>query len=203
MKRKDLEEVYDEFMDFSLSSPARKIRRLDAGEFPPIMEAAETASAMTIDDTLSCVSDIATPSWDSVLEDSPPNPSDNEERAIVLYKPVESPLFSSPGSTNLSLRVASDFIHCLKSKRSESSIPFYTRSGNQRFQAEEEEAEADSSSLAIVPWAASQAAMAVSGFAGDPMEAEDAEATSMQVEDVRQGEGFHCMTTQLLPKLFT
>lgn len=28
MKRKDLEEVYDEFSEFSLSSPARKIRRL-------------------------------------------------------------------------------------------------------------------------------------------------------------------------------
>lgn len=28
MKRKDLEDVNDEFSDFSLSSPARKIRRL-------------------------------------------------------------------------------------------------------------------------------------------------------------------------------
>ncbi|XP_059315693.1 uncharacterized protein LOC132066389 [Lycium ferocissimum] len=28
MKRKDLDDVYDEFSDFSLSSPARKIRRL-------------------------------------------------------------------------------------------------------------------------------------------------------------------------------
>lgn len=28
MKRKDLEEVYDEFSEFSLSSPVRKIRRL-------------------------------------------------------------------------------------------------------------------------------------------------------------------------------
>lgn len=27
-KRKDLEEVYDEFSEFSLNSPARKIRRL-------------------------------------------------------------------------------------------------------------------------------------------------------------------------------
>lgn len=28
MKRKDIEEVNDDFSDFSLSSPARKIRRL-------------------------------------------------------------------------------------------------------------------------------------------------------------------------------
>ncbi|RRT46139.1 hypothetical protein B296_00022640 [Ensete ventricosum] len=28
LKRKDLEEVYDDFAEFSLSSPARKIRRL-------------------------------------------------------------------------------------------------------------------------------------------------------------------------------
>ncbi|KAK9098313.1 hypothetical protein Syun_025358 [Stephania yunnanensis] len=37
MKRKDLEEVVDDFTDFYLTSPARKIRRLDA-ELPPIME---------------------------------------------------------------------------------------------------------------------------------------------------------------------
>lgn len=98
--------------------------------------------------------------------------------------------------------------------------------GNQRFHAEDEETEADSSSLAIVPWAPSQVAMAIRGFAGsepqsqpvhDPMEAEDAEVitsmSTMQVEDLRQatgysvgGEGFrsqqvlqHCITPQLLP----
>ncbi|KAG6502078.1 uncharacterized protein LOC121998490 [Zingiber officinale] len=208
MKRKELEEGCDEFMDFSLSSPARKIRRLDASELPPTMGLVETASAMTFDDPVSCVSDIVMPSWESVHEDnSPPYPSYNEERAIVLYKPVESPLFMSPGSTDLSLRVASHFIPCLKNH--------VLNTGNQRLHAEEEETEADSSSLAIVPWAPSQAAMAFSEFAHEPMEAEDAEVTSMQVEDTRQatgysegGEGFqqvpqHCMTPQLLPSLFT
>lgn len=40
MKRKDVEEVNDDFSDFSLSSPATKIRRLDA-ELAPIMEEEE------------------------------------------------------------------------------------------------------------------------------------------------------------------
>ncbi|GMQ07489.1 hypothetical protein CsSME_00051653 [Camellia sinensis var. sinensis] len=44
MKRKDLEDVNDDFSDFSLSSPARKIRRLDA-ELPPIMEEEEADHA--------------------------------------------------------------------------------------------------------------------------------------------------------------
>lgn len=33
LKRRDLEEVYDDFAEFSLSSPARKIRRLVGGAF--------------------------------------------------------------------------------------------------------------------------------------------------------------------------
>lgn len=45
MKRKDLDQVSDDFSDFSLSSPARKIRRLDA-ELPPIMEDDEPEIAM-------------------------------------------------------------------------------------------------------------------------------------------------------------
>ncbi|KAJ4850502.1 hypothetical protein Tsubulata_044290 [Turnera subulata] len=37
MKRKEAEDVSDDFSDFSLTSPARKIRRLEAG-LPPIVE---------------------------------------------------------------------------------------------------------------------------------------------------------------------
>lgn len=43
MKRKEVDEVSDDFSDFSLSSPALKIRRLDA-ELPPIMEEEESES---------------------------------------------------------------------------------------------------------------------------------------------------------------
>lgn len=86
--------------------------------------------------------------------------------------------------------------------------------GNQRFHAKDE-TEANSSALALVPWAPSQAAMATGGITGpepqrqslqETMEAEEAEATtSMEVEEVRQGgEGFqqlpqHCMISQFFP----
>ncbi|RZS11286.1 hypothetical protein BHM03_00042603 [Ensete ventricosum] len=40
-------------------------------------------------------------------------PSNNEERAIVLYKPVEAPLILSSDSTNVSLQISSDLIHGL------------------------------------------------------------------------------------------
>ncbi|XP_042468966.1 uncharacterized protein LOC122051766 [Zingiber officinale] len=194
-KRKDLDEACDEFMEFSLSSPARKIRRLDPDEFSPIVEEVETASATEFDDSVSSVSgDDFLPSSESLhKEDSPPYPS-NDERAIVLYKHVESPIFLSPGSSNLSVRVTSDLIHALKNQ--------VFKPGNQRFQAKDEAEAANSSSLALVPWAPSQAAMAT----------EEAEATSMEVEEeVRQvtgygagGEGLqqlpqHCMITQVLP----
>ncbi|KAE8657966.1 hypothetical protein F3Y22_tig00116976pilonHSYRG00207 [Hibiscus syriacus] len=36
-KRKNIDQVNDDFSDFSLSSPATKIRRLDA-DLPPIIE---------------------------------------------------------------------------------------------------------------------------------------------------------------------
>ncbi|XP_010488802.1 PREDICTED: uncharacterized protein LOC104766588 [Camelina sativa] len=59
MKRKDIDRVNHDFSDFSLSSPARKIRRLDL-DLPPIMEEDEIKSVTV-----------------------------NEERAIVLYKPLQ------------------------------------------------------------------------------------------------------------------
>ncbi|XP_022754029.1 uncharacterized protein LOC111302370 [Durio zibethinus] len=41
LKRKDIDQVNDDFSDFSLSSPATKIRRLDA-DLPPIIEEEES-----------------------------------------------------------------------------------------------------------------------------------------------------------------
>ncbi|CAA7057914.1 unnamed protein product [Microthlaspi erraticum] len=72
-KRKEIARVNDEFSDFSLSSPARKIRRLDSNlqpimeedvDLPPIMAEEEIQSAPV-----------------------------NEERAIVLYKPIQPHIF--------------------------------------------------------------------------------------------------------------
>ncbi|KAL0885159.1 hypothetical protein Bca101_009141 [Brassica carinata] len=72
MKRKEIDRVNDDFSDFSLSSPATKIRRLDL-DLPPIMEE-EVVMEEEHDD----------------LQSSP----QNEERAIVLFKPP--PLHHQP-----------------------------------------------------------------------------------------------------------
>uniref|UniRef100_A0A1J3DKK6 Uncharacterized protein n=1 Tax=Noccaea caerulescens TaxID=107243 RepID=A0A1J3DKK6_NOCCA len=69
MKRKEIDRVNDEFSDFSLSSPARKIRRLDL-DLPPIME----------EDV-----DLPPIMEEEEIESAPVN----EERAIVLYKPIQ------------------------------------------------------------------------------------------------------------------
>nr|CAD1824888.1 unnamed protein product [Ananas comosus var. bracteatus] len=123
MKRKDLEEVFDEFSEFSLSSPARKIRRLDA-ELPPIIEEEDLAVPLDIEQQPQLMKEEASvPAMvigsGPVVEDGPPTlptlPS-NEERALVLYKPVEGQLLFGPGGSNVSFRVSSDFLYGLKSQ---------------------------------------------------------------------------------------
>ncbi|KAG7610812.1 hypothetical protein ISN44_As05g029160 [Arabidopsis suecica] len=80
MKRKDIDRVNDDFSDFSLSSPARKIRRLDV-DLPPIMEEEE----------------IDLPMQDTVAEEIELEPV-NDERAIVLFKPLH---YQQPSSGNV------------------------------------------------------------------------------------------------------
>lgn len=123
MKRKDFDRVNDEFSDFSLSSPARKIRRLvnSLAEFfenprirdhdhdddelvyiiliqdvdlPPIMEEDE----------------IDLPMQDTSAEEIELEPV-NDERAIVLFKPLH---YQQPSSGNLF--VDRDLISGFKSK---------------------------------------------------------------------------------------
>ncbi|VVA99099.1 unnamed protein product [Arabis nemorensis] len=79
MKRKDIDRVNDDFSDFSLSSPARKIRRLDL-DLPPIMEEEEIQSAPV-----------------------------NEERAIVLFKPPQHHCQPSSGQLFVDRNLISGF----------------------------------------------------------------------------------------------
>jgi len=110
MKRKDIDRVNDDFSDFSLSSPARKIRRLVNSlsellktlefvfmmmmmmnwcyimliqdvDLPPIMEEEE----------------IDLPMQDTVAEEIELEPV-NDERAIVLFKPLH---YQQPSSGNV------------------------------------------------------------------------------------------------------
>uniref|UniRef100_A0A1J3HE96 Uncharacterized protein n=1 Tax=Noccaea caerulescens TaxID=107243 RepID=A0A1J3HE96_NOCCA len=88
MKRKDIDRVNEEFSDFSLTSPARKIRRLDV-DLPPVME--EGGVDMAMQETEA-----------EQIESIPVN----EERAIVLFKPL---LYHQPSSSG-QLFVDSDLI---------------------------------------------------------------------------------------------
>ncbi|KAM1724432.1 hypothetical protein EV1_022384 [Malus domestica] len=84
-KRKEVEEldqVNEYFSDFSLSPPARKIRRLDA-HLPPIMEEEEADFAAAPNQVKSDA---------PIIEELP---SGNNEKAVMLFKPVNSPLFFS------------------------------------------------------------------------------------------------------------
>lgn len=170
-KRKDFEEVYDEFSEFSLYSPARKIRRLDA-ELPPIMEEEDQAVPLLMPEELAV----------SEMVDAEPPPL-NEERALVLYKPMNSPLILSHSPTNLSFRVNPDLVDGLKNQA------FWA--GNHSL---DDKAGVANSSLAVVPWVPAQAPLAINlGSRGmnveEPMEAEEVGGASMEVEESKQQAG--------------
>lgn len=220
MKRKDLDDVYDEFSDFSLSSPARKIRRLDA-ELPPIIEEVEEPEI-----PIPFAQAATDPSFGigvnrgAVIEELPSVP-ENDERAIVLFKPTSTHLVHSP--SNFSVKVDPQFITCFKSQA------FWGNQANAFRPAHNEEMSEEGSGstkecLAVVPWVPSQLPSAqgaqVLGQAdtSDMMDAEEMEGVMMDVEDssvnavprtaveagaVSLNEGLHpwqqqhCMTTQL------
>ncbi|GFS43745.1 hypothetical protein Acr_00g0086680 [Actinidia rufa] len=209
MKRKDLEEVNDEFSQFSLSSPARKIRRLDA-ELPPIMEEKEPKVPLVFEQL--GVSDEHLPSHmefrgssGPVIEELPTE-SENEERAIVLFKDVNTPLLRSP--SNLSVTVNSDLFSGIKNQI------FWTSQYNAAKSAEDEATRPASNNratngcLAVVPWIPSQfpqtsGTEAPQTEVSELMESEDMGATTMDIEEndvsepgqerqfVGMNEGFH------------
>ncbi|KAK1269586.1 hypothetical protein QJS04_geneDACA013993 [Acorus gramineus] len=208
MKRKDLEEMHDEFSEFSLTSPARKIRRLDL-ELPPIME--EEEPVVMPPPPVDVEQQLMVPMDEAV----PPSLPLSEDRAIVVYKQVESPLY----------RVDPELIESLKNQ----VFCSHNCQSNMAARLEEEAmASRDTSStmtsegMAIIPWVPSQAPLfqgtaKVAHVDGVPgaIEAE-AETTSMEIEEdsvkegvagIEGGEGGlqywqqqqHCMTQDLPP----
>lgn len=181
LKRKDLDEVNDDFCDFSLSSPARKIRRLDA-ELPPIIEEEEMVNPVPSEAT----------SMEQVMTSNPVaidgSLPENEERAIVLYDPTNNiPSFQS--RSPFSISVNSDFLSGYKSK-------FFTPYVIKSLDDKVEEHDGDYSkpskgSLAVVPWVAQPSHH--HHHRGDPevefpegsemMDADDMEAITMDIED--------------------
>ncbi|KAH0669934.1 hypothetical protein KY290_026939 [Solanum tuberosum] len=224
MKRKDLEDVYDEFSEFSLSSPARKIRRLDA-DLPPIIEEVEEPEIPIAFEQAATY-----PSFGSnavnrglVIEELPSVP-ENEERAIVLFKPMNTQPVHSP--SNFSVKVDPQFLNGLKSQI------FWDNTANAFRLVDNEETQQDDSSsakecLAVVPWfpsqflSAAEAEVLSQPDVSDMMDAEDMEGVAMDIEDnsvdvgprtavetgaVGVNDGLHhwqqqhCMTTTQLPQ---
>ncbi|TXG48671.1 hypothetical protein EZV62_024546 [Acer yangbiense] len=178
MKRKelDLDDVSDDLHEFSLSSPARKIRRLNA-QLPPIMEEEKEQEV---------VGEISSSSPSPVYEEMVSDPA-NQERALVLYKPVNSPpLLHSPSNVSVhldSLNLVSDF----------KNVFLRGQSSHMKLAEEEEYLHNNNGTanncLAVIPWVPSQfqfphnLGMDVSQTeALESMEAED-EETKMDIED--------------------
>ncbi|XP_010263305.1 PREDICTED: uncharacterized protein LOC104601606 [Nelumbo nucifera] len=194
MKRKDLEEVYDEFSDFSLSSPARKIRRLDA-ELPPIMEEEEAPEiAMGFEQIVSEQPDITRQQLGAVTTEAVPSVPLNEERALVLYNPANTPMLKTPSSPGFSITVNSDLIPGLKDHI------FWSNHTKSVKTTEDEAASADKNksvtndSLAVVPWVPYQhptfsgTEVPAPGLS-EMMEAEG-DATMMEIEDEDGGQAW-------------
>ncbi|KAK1367472.1 DBH-like monooxygenase [Heracleum sosnowskyi] len=100
-KRKAVDQVNHDFSDFSLSSPATKIRRLDYAELAPIMEEDEQ---QVEDETL-----MPTPPPFAQQEETAVEIGEveNEERAIVVFNPNNTVIQSSPSTFSLTPHILS------------------------------------------------------------------------------------------------
>lgn len=144
MKRKGLDEVYDDFSDLSLCAPATKIRRLDA-ELPPIMEERGSIGGSVLGHQLfKGDMDDALPDVASVMKKAVLPPTVNEERALVLYKPVHSHFGPS-------LKMDPELISGLKNP---AFWPGYQNLVEEDFL--EDQQSSSNSCLAVIPWVPSQ-----------------------------------------------
>uniref|UniRef100_A0A0A9G8L5 Uncharacterized protein n=1 Tax=Arundo donax TaxID=35708 RepID=A0A0A9G8L5_ARUDO len=212
-KRKELEQVVDGLSDFSLSGPAAKSRRLDP-ELPPIMEEEAPAPSMPFQHEMlgeDISSGINVPSVEDMMEGAMSPHVSSEDMALVLYKPVDNPALFGPGISSSSFTVSSDLIRGLKNHA--------FNQGN--YHELEDKSPQRSNILALVPWAPPQIAIKSDWVTSEPettqhfevpMEADEDEATSMDVEEVPEATavvGFdgndlhqwqqHCMTPPSLP----
>ncbi|KAM0943242.1 hypothetical protein DsansV1_C13g0120161 [Dioscorea sansibarensis] len=211
LKRKELDDVSDGFSEFSLLSPSIKMRRLDV-ELPSVMQEEPAVPLVFQQQLLSEQIGSAAPEVDAVIEDVPLIPV-NEERAIILYKPIDSPLYLSPSSSNVSFTVSSDMLPRLKNQAflcQNSNLGVSNSLINCK--------EAANDTLAVVPWAPTKTSAtswlqfegSSSSVSIEPVEAEE-EGASMEVEEESEqtsgsgtGTGVfqqwhqqHCMTPEI------
>ncbi|CAI9766450.1 unnamed protein product [Fraxinus pennsylvanica] len=151
MKRKELEDVNNEFSDFSLSSPARKTRRLDV-DLLPVIEEEDSEIPMSFEQSVPGQSLVG--NAEGLTIEELPGVPENQERSIVLYNPTNMPLLQSP--SNFSISVNPDLISGLKNQILWSSQSNNWRSENNEAVIEDKNSSATNNSLAVVPWVASQ-----------------------------------------------
>ncbi|KAL8096744.1 uncharacterized protein LOC141693262 [Apium graveolens] len=143
-KRKAVDQVNHDFSDFSLSSPATKIRRLDYLELAPIME----------EDEHQVEEESYTPPAPFVQQEETPvgvGEVENEERAIVLFNPNNTIIQSSPSTFSLTPHI----LERLKGHGDLWSKHKNLLNNSSAQQGEDTTLEDDESSdrcLAVVPW---------------------------------------------------
>uniref|UniRef100_A0A2P2IP09 Uncharacterized protein MANES_15G189400 n=1 Tax=Rhizophora mucronata TaxID=61149 RepID=A0A2P2IP09_RHIMU len=197
-KRKEVEDVSDDFSDFSLSSPARKIRRLEA-ELPPIMEEEEeleeeggekVGEMETVGGGIGSADDKKEQQRGLAIEEMDDGENQNQERAIVLFKPVNSYLPHQNSSALSSYSVSLD-PHKIPGFQNQFPWPSQSYSRVKSMEGEEEEGEGGVStdSMAIIPWIRSQPPAAKEmdtsqiETTSELMEAEGIGEAAMDVED--------------------
>ncbi|PKU72297.1 uncharacterized protein LOC110106302 [Dendrobium catenatum] len=176
MKRKGVDEVFDDFSDLSFSAPALKIRRLDA-ELPPIMEERDPIGRSVLEPQL-LKGDMgdAVPDMASVMKEEVFPPTVNEERALVLYKPLHSNFVPS-------LTMDPELISGLKDP---SFWPGYQNLVEEDFV--EEQQSSSINRLALIPWVPSnhsasrlEVSSSENGTVEEVME-EGADGESMEID---------------------
>ncbi|KAI4352720.1 hypothetical protein L6164_006942 [Bauhinia variegata] len=183
MKRKGADQFSDDFTEFSLSFSARKIRCLDA-ELPPIVEEEDSniPNPLIYEQQPVAMAEEKQVRSDLPVIEELPSASDNQENAIVLFKPVNTPYLVSP--SNFSVTVDSDIISGIKNQ-------FARSRHSERLRSAEEEArcrDKTNDQLAVVPWVPSQFPPASSVYvanmeAPELMEAEEMGEASMDIEE--------------------
>lgn len=174
LKRKELEEVNEDFYDFSLSSPATKIRRLDA-DFAPVMGEEEMAPPF-VSPTNHHSFDMGPVRNSGIIIEELPSEPENEERALVLFKPMNTVLNQSPSSH--SILMDPELLSRIKNK----IWPSQPNIIESTLDESNTNSDTGNQSLAVVPWAPSK-------IPSSPdvdvslMESDDMGVTSMDIEE--------------------
>ncbi|KAM3258460.1 hypothetical protein ACQJBY_050304 [Aegilops geniculata] len=181
LKRKDAPEVWlddDVGPGFPVASRATKIRRLDPDMMPVVLPpppgAQPPVAGFEVVEEAPMCGDVAVVPVD--MATATPLPA-NEERAIVLYRPADAErrLLLGPLRPGGHLRVSPEWIQALNGTT--------LQEASNRRALFEGLAGAETSNLAMVPWALPHAQAA--STAAEMMEAEDGEGASMEVEQDR------------------